>query len=103
MPRMDKLSSYRTTVSSNEARDVVVTYVATPIVTFNAESVTLRSGGYQTVTTKQKMNQAANQFGLGYSVYQHKGEWFVSVWSDVGRNAYDLPFVDGMSFKRASS
>lgn len=23
------------------------------------------------------MNQASNQFGLGYSVYQKKGEWFV--------------------------
>jgi hypothetical protein len=53
--------------------------------------VTLDSGGYQTVTTKRKMNQAANQFGLGYAVHQHKGEWFVRI-ADI---AY--PFHDGMT------
>ena len=55
--------------------------------------VTLDSGGWRTVTTKRKMNQAANQFGLIYSVFQRKGQWFVAL---VGNTV--VPFVDGMQF-----
>jgi hypothetical protein len=43
------------------------------------------------------MCQAANQFRLGFSVYQHKGDWFVSVPGDGV-----LPFRDGMTFNPAA-
>lgn len=94
MPRMDKLSEYRTTISG-DAGEMHVTYVRTKIVSWTADKVTLRSGGWRTVTTKRKMNQAAHQFGLGYRVFQHDGDWFVTR-PDGG----DVPFSDGMEFAR---
>lgn len=96
MPRMDKLSNYRTTIMATNGRLSIV-YVSTEIVLATPETITLDSGGYQTVTTKRKMNQASNQFGLGYGVYQRTGKWYV----DLRNGAEGMPFVDGMTFPRA--
>lgn len=94
MPRMDKLSTYRTNVMATGDRLAVV-YVNTLIVDKAGNSITLDSGGYETVTTKRKMNQAARQFALGYSVYQRNFKWFVDL-----PNGETVPFVDGMTFDR---
>jgi len=76
MPRMNKLSTYCTTIA--QAGDlIVVTYRKTQIVAFDRRYISLRTGGWDSVTTRRKMNQAANQFGLGYSVYRDKGESYV--------------------------
>jgi hypothetical protein len=73
---MDKLSTYCTTIA--QAGDlIVVTYRKTQIVAFDRRYISLRTGGWDSVTTRRKMNQAANQFGLGYSVYRDKGESYV--------------------------
>ena len=93
MPTMDKLSTYRTTIAAR-GDDIAVTYVSTDIVRFNASRVVLNSGGYETVTTKRKMNQAARQFGLGYSVFQKAHVWYVA------HKGQTLPFVDGMELAR---
>ena len=53
--------------------------------------IVLNSGGWTTVTTKRRMNQISEMFGLGFSVYQKDFEWFV-VWKDE-----TLSFYDGMS------
>jgi len=98
MPRMDKLSNYRTTWTTS-GDSGCVTYVNTPVVEWTDKTVTLRSGGYETVTTKRKMNQAANQFGLGFEVFQDKWFWFVAFTENGQRRA--LPFRDGMTFTRA--
>lgn len=71
-----------------------ITYHQTVVVSFSDSAVILRSGGYRTATTKTRMNQASNQFGLGYSVYQEKGDWYVRL---VDRT---LPFEDGMVISR---
>lgn len=107
MPSMNKLSTYRTTVMCTAGR-IAVTYVSTLIVDATPDTVTLDSGGWQTVTTKRKMCQAANQFGLGFKVFQEKGEWYVR---RLGRNAeglatwdngVTLPYHDGMTFPRGT-
>lgn len=105
MARNDKLSTYRTTWEHDATRGSV-TYTRTRIVAWEGDNVTLNSDGWQTVTTKRKMNQAANQFGLRFGVRQKAGEWFVDV-----RNPRDvieatgerwqglkIPFRDGMTF-----
>ena len=76
MPRMDKLSNYRTTWHNNGDQGGV-TYVDTEIVKWAGKTVTLDSGGWETVTTKRKMNQAARQFGLHYGVFQKDFDWYV--------------------------
>lgn len=95
MPRMDRLSEYRTTIAANDSGETVVTYVRTPIVAWTHERVRLRSGGYETVTTKRKMNQAARQFNLGFSVYQRDHDWYVTL--PTGET---VEFRDGMEFLR---
>ena len=90
----DKLSSYKTAVFG-EGNLTKIVYQRTAIVTFDRDSVTLRNGGWQTVTTKRKMNQASHQFGLGYSVFQKDFSWFVTL-----PNGATIPFMDGMTFER---
>lgn len=97
MPTMHKLSSYRTTVAPAADGGTEVTYAETKIVHVHPDrSVTLRNGGYSTVTTKRKMNQAANQFGLGFSVWQKAFDWFVT-----DRRGVTVPFVNGMTINQA--
>lgn len=110
MPRMDKLSPYRTTWTE-DARGGCVTYISTTIVQWNADTVTLDSGGWHTVTTKRKMTQASHQFGLGFTVFQRNGDWFVcrlgrspEGYASAGKEhgAIVIPYRDGMSFPRGT-
>ena len=81
-----------------------VRYHATDVVAFDVDRVTLDSGGWRTATTKLRMNQAANQFGLRYVVFQKDFEWFVARPTAAGWTANiwkeALPFHDGMTFTR---
>lgn len=61
----------------NDGDNVCVKYHATTVVRFNGFRIVLNSGGWHTSTTKTRMNQASNQFGLGYRVFQKNFEWFV--------------------------
>lgn len=107
MARTDKLSTYRTTWEHDATRGSV-TYVSTRIVAWDGGTVTLNSGGWQTVTTKRKMCQAANQFGLRFCVYQKRGDWFVDIkndaWSVEQGGDYwkglAIPYRDGMTFNK---
>ena len=95
MPRMDKLSSYKTTISATDDGRQQVIYEKTPIVVWDDKTITLRSDGWETVTTKRKMNQASNQFKLGFGVRQQNFRWFV----DLPNGGLAL-FEDGMTFDR---
>lgn len=53
-----------------------VRYHSTDVVRFNYNTIILSTGGWETVTTKLRMNQASNQFGLGYTVYQKNHVWY---------------------------
>jgi hypothetical protein len=94
MPRMDKLSSYKTTIGST-ADGIAVRYCSTDIVVFNDRTVTLNSGGWRTATTKRKMQQASNQFRLGFGIWQEDYCWYVSRYQGD-----KVPFEDGMTFPR---
>ena len=76
MPHMDKLSSYKTVVF-NEGGRMKVVYHSTVIVEWDDKEIVLNTGGWDTVTTRRKMNQASTQFGLGYRVCRVKGETLV--------------------------
>lgn len=71
----NKLSSYRTMIFEHDGWQCVQ-YAKTVIVKWNADYIILDNGGWFTVTTKRKMNQTANQFGLGFFVWQKAGAWF---------------------------
>jgi len=97
MPRMDKLSSYCTTIAT--AGDLTcITYHSTQIVAFDRHHITLRTGGWDTATTRRKMVQAARQFGLEFSVYRDKGESRVRL-----PDGHDVPLEAEMTFRRANA
>jgi len=78
---------------------LIVRYHNTNVVIFdkNNNTLTLNSGGYKTVTTKIHINQAANQYELPFSVYQKDFQWYVTLYSDKGRNFFDkidIPFIN---------
>lgn len=77
MSRSNQLSMYKTSIFNEEGMTKVV-YHSTPIVSFDSETIILNTGGWQSVTTKRKMNQASSQFGLGFSVTQKNFEWFIN-------------------------
>ncbi len=49
----------------------------TKVVKFNHKYIMLNTGGWETVTTKSRMNQASNEYGLGYRVYSKDFTWYV--------------------------
>lgn len=75
-----------------DSETIAIKLHATDVVTYHADgTVTLRSGGYETVTTKDRIKN----FGPdGIAVYAEKRVWFVS---DRFSGAV-TPFLDGMRF-----
>ena len=71
-----------------------VKYHYTDVVKFNFQEIILNSGGWHTLTTKTRMNQASNQFDLGYCVSQKDFEWFVDFKDEI------LDFYDNMKLDR---
>jgi len=95
MSRQSTLGKTATSVRTDENGKTHIQYHETQVVSFDTDTVTLDSGDWKTATTKTRMNQAANQFRLGFAVFQAKGEWFVDVPSGAR-----VPFRDGMTFAR---
>jgi len=67
----------------------------------NDRKVKLNSGGYQTITTKKRINQFFRMFALPFSLHQEKGNWTVTqksyLTNDSGTVTYTLDFEDGMT------
>jgi len=77
MGQTSQIGKVATTVHTNEQGQTRVVYHNTPVVSFNQKLIVLNHGGWMTHTTKARMNQASNQLGLGYCVYQKDFGWFV--------------------------
>ena len=75
-----------------------VRYHDTDVVSFDADTVILRTGGWETATTKLRMNQASYQFNLGFTVYAKNREWFVRYCD----GEESIRFENGMRIKRRS-
>jgi len=60
-----------------------VDYHGTRIVEFDSDTITLCAGGWKSATTKRRMNQASESFGLGYRVYQEDYRWWVEYRGDT--------------------
>jgi hypothetical protein len=94
MPQTSKLGTVATKVRT-ENGVTVIRYHQTDVVTVDATHIWLNANGWRTATTKNRMNQASNQFNLGYRVYQKAGEWFVTYQGET------LPFTDGLCLQRS--
>jgi hypothetical protein len=79
MGQTQRISGRATNVFTDDEGILNVVYHATHVVrSFPSGKIVLDTGGWRTVTTKARMNQAANQFKLGYSVFQKDFDWFVA-------------------------
>ena len=74
--------------------DVGIILHSTQVVTiFSDGSYMLYSGGWRTLTTKDRMNTYSP-----FSVTQRKGEWFVSYWD--GETHHEIEYFDHMRISR---
>lgn len=71
-----KVGSHKTNIRT-EGGFTRVRYHDTDVVSFNENGIVLDNGGWFTSTTKTRMNQASNQFGLDYIVFQKDFKWYV--------------------------
>jgi hypothetical protein len=69
---------------------VAIMYHRTNILKINSESVvTINTGGWETTTTKDRLNQFLSCRGFG--IFQKKGTWYIR------GNDETVPYEDGMS------
>jgi hypothetical protein len=74
--QLNTVGTHKTTVSQKDSVLSVV-YHWTEVVKVTPKEIILDTNGWWTNTTKARMNQASNQFDLGFRVYQKNFEWFV--------------------------
>lgn len=80
-----------TYLERRDAETIAVKLHATDVVTFHANgTATLDSGGYLTVTTKDRLNS----YAPCPRIFSHRGRWFVGK-KDGDRS---LPYFDGITF-----
>tara|TARA_Y100000114_G_scaffold140570_1_gene145564 strand:- start:263 stop:550 length:288 start_codon:yes stop_codon:yes gene_type:complete len=75
MAQQNKIGTHKTKVFT-ENEITYVKYHNTRVVAFSENVIMLYTGGWFTPTTKTRMNQTSNAFGLGFQVYQKNYEWF---------------------------
>ena len=85
-----------------------IRYHATDVIQFNDNQIILNNGGWMTATTKARINQASDDYGLGIGIAQRNFEWFVMLknpkFKRLNNEPYwlpdSIPFVNGMTFAR---
>jgi hypothetical protein len=77
MAQLQKVSKNNTVVVDNKNGKQVVLH-QTIVVKFDDKKIQLNNGGWVTTTTAVRMNQASNEYGLGYYVSRKGGEMFAS-------------------------
>lgn len=89
----------KATQERSDAHGKHVRLYSTDIVSLNPDgSVTLRSGGWMTVTTKRRMNEVFEAWGIPLSVETHKGSWMVvPIIAGVPQRHKAIPFNDGVT------
>jgi hypothetical protein len=88
--RSDLNKKVATSVYRDVHDDICIKYHTTIVVRITRRGVFLDSGGWETVTTKRRMNQASDEFDLGFYVFQKNFDWFVSYKGE------EIPFESGM-------
>lgn len=94
--RVMQLGSHKTETFQYDGM-TCVQYWETTVLQYDGSKIILNSGGHKTQTTKTRINQASNQFGLDIHVFQKDFEWFVVLKFDNNRQ---VPFDDYMEIDR---
>ena len=89
-----------TDVMYSPSRDVSCVYLHKNLIaTIDNNSVEVYDGGWQTNTTKSRLNAIINGLcdGMNQGVYQKKFEWFIQ---DDDRDMNVIEFENGYTFER---
>ena len=76
--------------SNTNCSTVVLHRTAIAVYDHNTQALKLNTGGWQSVTTKSRLNAILDQLMYGARVYQKNFDWFLS----YNNQTYD--FIDGM-------
>ena len=76
--------------SNTNCSTVVLHRTAIAVYDHNTQALKLNTGGWQTVTTKSRLNAILQELITGASVFQRNWNWFISYNDDV------QSFFDGM-------
>jgi hypothetical protein len=94
MAKVDQIGTTSTSIITDKNYTKVI-YHTTPVVKFNEKFIVLNNGGYLTNTTKLRMNQTSNEFGLNFFVYSFCRKWYVKC-----PNNKTIEFKNNMRIKR---
>ncbi len=86
----------RATTVHRDDKGTHVIYHRTCVASFTSNHITLNDGGWQTYTTKDRLNQISREYGLEYSIYQKNHVWYI-VYGDATYNwdsAYGTVEID---------
>ena len=89
----NKTVSKSNTIILGDAKQGSVQLYATVIVKWDERQIDLYHGGHTTITTQTRMNQAANQFGLGFHVSKAGGFMIAISNNDSSREWYISPLT----------
>ena len=78
MSQQSKIGKHKTTVKV-ENGNLSVTYHWTEIVKDDLASrtITFNNGGFETATTKTRINQTLNQYNIPFRVFQKDFGWYI--------------------------
>jgi hypothetical protein len=89
MTNLSKFQGVATETIHHTSGTIVGRYHQTSVAEKQQNKIRLDTGGWQTRTTKIRMNQFSNQFCNGaFSVYQKNHDWFVRL-----ADGTELPFT----------
>ena len=83
--------SGNTAVVINDSNDALVYLHGNFIAKISQYAVNLFDGGWQSVTTKSRLNAILDEFHYGSSVYQRNWNWFVNL-----QSGGTIPFYSGI-------
>ena len=92
-----------TEVLYSPSREVSCVYLHKNLIaTIDKYQVEIYDGGWQTNTTKSRLNALINELcdGCNQGVYQHKFEWFIQ--DDEDGAKFTIPFQHGYTFARVN-
>jgi hypothetical protein len=84
-------SKANTSVVINDSNDALVYLHGNFIAKISQYAVNLFDGGWQSVTTKSRLNAILDEFHYGSSVYQRNWNWFVNL-----QSGGTIPFYSGI-------
>lgn len=93
MAQQNTIGKHKTKVFEDGEGFTCVKYHNTIVFKFKGNKVVLNSGGWKTSMTKTRINQALNEYGFPFHVFQKNSQWYVR---DT-ITGYVLPYHDNIT------